>query len=128
MTAAWPDAFLRAREWIDPVLKAYGLRTFGVEQDDEPGGSAFAEYRRAGLRVRLVWEGREQALWVEHAREVDAQIVSRWTDVEWSVAGERLPLDTATDDARLDRLATAVARFLAGAVPGVADPPAPGTH
>ncbi|MCB9519114.1 MAG: hypothetical protein H6691_09345, partial [Gemmatimonadales bacterium] len=39
-------------------------------------------------------------------------IISRWIDIEWSVAGTRQPLDTALDDARLERLGQALGRFL----------------
>jgi hypothetical protein len=105
-------AFERARERLVPVLEAYGFRLAEVERPAREGENAYAEYFRRGIRLRLVWEGRERALWVESAREVSAQIVSRWTDVEWSVAGARLPLDTDLSDARLERLATAVESFL----------------
>jgi hypothetical protein len=65
------------------------------------------------LRLRLVWEGNEHALWIESAREVDAQIVSRWTDIEWSLAGSRLPLDREVSPERVERLAVALEVFLA---------------
>ncbi len=105
-------AFERARERLLPVLQACGFRLAQVERPEHDGENAYAEFFRRGVRLRLVWEGRERALWVESAREVSAQIVSRWTDVEWSVAGTRLPLDTDLSDARLERLAGAVESFL----------------
>ena len=78
-----------------------------------PGITPSSSMLAPGLRVRLVWEGQERVLWVESASEVSAQIISRWYDVEWSLAGQRLPLDTDTSDERIERLAGALDRFLA---------------
>jgi len=59
-----------------------------------------------------VWEARAHALWVETARTSGYQIVSRWQDVEWSVAGRRLPVDYDTSEERIDRLLAAVLIWL----------------
>ena len=109
---AWPEPFLRAKERLDALTQANGLRFATLEHYPESSGHAFAEYAGRGQRLRLVWEGRERALWVESAREVAAQVVSRWVDVEWSVAGTRLPLNRDTSDDRIDQLAEAVELFL----------------
>ena len=61
-----------------------------------------------GRPIRLVGF----SYWVESAREVGAQVVSRWVDVEWSLAGTRLPLTRDTSDDRIDQLAEAVELFL----------------
>ena len=106
------DAFERARERLLPVLEAHGFKVATVERAAHDGENAYAEYFRRGTRLRLVWEANEHALWVESAREVDAQIVSRWIDIEWSLAGTRLPLDTEVSQDRLERLAGALERFL----------------
>jgi hypothetical protein len=106
------DAFERARERLLPVLEAYGFKVASVERAARDGENAYAEYFRRGTRLRLVWEGHEAALWIESAREVDAQIVSRWVDIEWSLAGSRLPLNTETSDERLEKLAEVLGRFL----------------
>ena len=106
------DAFERARERLLPVLQAYGFKVASVERAAHEGGNAYAEYFRRGTRLRLVWEANEHALWVESAREVDAQIVTRWIDIEWSLAGTRLPLDTEVSRERLERLAVALENFL----------------
>lgn len=116
----WPVAFERARERLAPVLEAGGFRLVSLERDENASDSAFAEYFRRALRLRLVWEGRERALWVEAARQEGIQVVSRWHDVEWAVAGERLPLNRDTSNARIDALVDVVRRFLAGpGTPGV---------
>ena len=106
------DAFERARERLLPVLEAHGFKVASVERAADEGENAYAEYFRRGTRLRLVWEANEHALWVESAREIDAQIVSRWIDIEWSLAGARLPLNTEVSPERLDQLAEAVEGFL----------------
>lgn len=111
------EPFTRASLYLGPLFEAHGFRCVAREYDEGVEASASAEYRHRNLAMRLVWEGEERALWIEAARAADGAIISRWTDIEWAVAGERLPLDTALDDGRLERLAAALVAFLA--------PPAP---
>jgi hypothetical protein len=107
------EPFTRASIYLGPHFEAHGFRPVAREYDDAPEGSAAAEYLRGTLALRLVWEGTERALWIEAARSTGGSIISRWTDIEWVVAGERRPLDTAVDDARLERLARALEAYLA---------------
>ena len=111
-TERLPDPFLRADQRLRPLLLDRGFRLLGVEYPDRARGSAAAEYGQAHVRLRLVWEGEARALWVESARQEGAEVVSRWNDVEWAVAGERQPLDQDLSDARIERLAGAVLRYL----------------
>jgi hypothetical protein len=92
---------------------AHGLRLASLERASTDDPNAYAEYLGPRLRVRLVYEGRERAMWLESARTQGAEVISRWVDVEWSLAGERLPLDRDLSDTRVDRLAVALERFLA---------------
>lgn len=110
-----PDAFERALERLGPVAGARGLRLTLLERPAGAGEHGFAEYAGRGLRLRLVWEANARALWVESARTQGAEVISRWTDVEWALAGERLPLDLELGPARIERLARSVDAFLAGA-------------
>jgi len=110
-----PDAFERALERLRPVTGARGLRLTLLERPAGAGEHGFAEYAGRGLRLRLVWEANARALWVESARTQGAEVISRWTDVEWALAGERLPLDLDLGPARIERLARSVDAFLAGA-------------
>lgn len=110
--SARPEAFERARSRVQPLLQGHGFRPLSLEREEDGEGNAFAEYGRGSLRIRLVWEGRERALWLEAARQAGTQVVSRWQDVEWTVAGTRLPLDPGLDQARMERLADALTRFL----------------
>ena len=107
--AEWPEPFLRARDQIGPLLEAAGFRPLALEQEN---AGSFAEFGKRGVRLRLVWEAREQALWLEAARASGGAVISRWTDVEWSLAGERLPLDRAIDQDRIDRLERALRAWL----------------
>ena len=111
-TERLPDPFLRADQRLRPLLLDRGLRLLGVEYPERARGNASAEYGQAHLRLRLVWEGEARALWVEAARQEGAEVVSRWNDVEWAVAGERQPLDQDLSDARIERLAGAVLTYL----------------
>jgi hypothetical protein len=104
-------AFDRALLRLRPMVRAYGFRLVGVQRPQHLR-HGFAEYHRNDQRLCLVWEARAQALWVESARAAGFQIVSRWQDVEWSVAGRRLPLDCDTSDERIDRLLAAVLIWL----------------
>jgi hypothetical protein len=108
----YTEIFEQARERLLPVLQAHGFKVASVERAAKEGENAYAEYFRRGLRLRLVWEAQAQALWIESAREVDAQIVSRWVDIEWRLAGERLPLITDTTPERLEMLAEALDNFV----------------
>jgi hypothetical protein len=66
-------------------------------------GSAYAEFRRRGLNLRLLWDGKEQALRVE----TSPPALQSWTNVESAT-----PPDRRRDRARLDQLAALVrARF-----------------
>lgn len=98
-------------EQLQPLVQGHGFRLAGV---DHEGPHAFAEFWRKGLRLRLVWEGVERALWVDTAPDGGAQVVGRWQDVEWIEAGERLPLEREVGPERVAQLLGAVERFLAG--------------
>ena len=115
-TALADDAFDRALERLRPVAVAHGLRLTLLERPARQGEHGFAEYAGPALRLRLVWEATARALWVETARAQGAEVVSRWTDVEWALAGERLPLDLDLGPERIERLARSVDAFLAEAV------------
>ncbi len=113
MTMTTPaEPFTRASLLLGPLLEAYGFRLVAREYAEAPEGSAIAEYLKGQIALRLVWEGEERALWIEAARATAGTVISRWTDIEWVVAGARQDLDRAVDDARLDRLAAALVAFL----------------
>ncbi|HPF61809.1 MAG TPA: hypothetical protein PLI93_07075 [Gemmatimonadales bacterium] len=112
MSTTPAEPFTRASIYLGPLLEAHGFRLVAREYGEEADSAAFAEYQRGDLALRLVWEPEARALWLESARTTGGSIISRWIDIEWSVAGTRQPLDTALDDARLERLGQALGRFL----------------
>ena len=119
MSTTPAEPFTRASIFLGPLLEVHGFRAVAREyEDDVEEGSASAEYRLGDLAIRLVWEGTERALWLESARASGGAIISRWIDIEWIAAGERRELDTDLDDARLERLATALRQFLGAGSPG----------
>jgi len=112
-----PVPFEQARARLVPLAEAYGFRLILLEVPERGHPHGFVEFSRGEYRLRLVWEGDEKALWLEAARQAGGEVVSRWTDIEWSLAGERLPLDRDTGEARLDRLELALAAFVLQAYP-----------
>jgi len=103
--------FESAREALLPLMSAHRFRLGALEYES---GNAFAEYWRPGLRLRLVWEGTERSLWMDAAPESGANLIGRWQDIEWQLAGERLPVDRDVSEARVERLLGAVGRYLEG--------------
>ncbi len=107
------EPFTRASIYLGPILEAYEFRAVSREyHDDTAEGSASAEYRLGDLAIRLIWESSARALWLESARASGGAMISRWIDIEWIAAGEEMELDTSLDDDRLERLASALRRFL----------------
>ena len=103
------DLFESARDALLPLMSAHRFRLGGLEYESR---NAYAEYWRQGLRLRLVWESNERSLWMDAAPESAANLIGRWQDIEWQLAGERLPLDRDLSEARVDRLLSAVGRYL----------------
>ncbi len=112
MAAELPEAFVRADTRLRPLLMDRGFRLVGVDYPDQAEGNAMAEYVYGYLRLRVVWEGEARALWVESARQEGSEVVTRWTDVEWALAGARQPLDQDLTAGRIERLALAALNYL----------------
>ncbi len=104
-----PALFETAREQLFHLAGPLGFRLGALEYES---GNAYAEIWRRDLRLRLVWEGTEEALWVDAAPGTAAQVIGRWQDIEWQLAGERLPVDHDVSEARVERLMDAVERYL----------------
>ena len=114
MSAPVPsEPFTRASIYLGPLIQAHGFRV--VARDYEAGieASALAEYSLGDVRLRLAWDGVERIIWIETARQSGGAVVTRWTDVEWVVAGTRLPPNHDLSDARLEELANAIVAFFA---------------
>ena len=118
----WPPALLEAKEALEPLFRAAGYRLIGLEKVGDTGRSATAEYRTTGRQIRIICEGDENAIWIDTAAERDAQIVSRWTDIEWLVAGKRLPPAVGITTERIGELVEAAAAYLAANAPPLKPP------
>jgi len=60
-----PEPFAAARADLEPVLEAVGFRLAGESYHPEAFGSASADYRQRGRRLRLIWDGKDRWLWLE---------------------------------------------------------------
>lgn len=107
------EPFTRASIYLGPLFEAHGFRVVARDYAEGSEASASAEYSLGDIRLRLAWDGEERVIWVEAARQSGGAVVSRWTDIEWAVAGKRLPPDTDLSDDRLETLANAIVAFLA---------------
>lgn len=61
------EFFRGAKAAFDELLAGFGFDLAVERYDYESFGSAYAEYSRRGLRLRLVWDGKEGGLLVEFA-------------------------------------------------------------
>jgi hypothetical protein len=57
--ARLPELLAGAVTQLEPVLAAMGFRPTHQRYDAVAFGSALVEYRPAGDRLRLVWDGKE---------------------------------------------------------------------
>jgi len=102
--------------FLGPLIEAYGFRVVSRDYAEGSEASATAEYAMGDVRLKLVWEGEVRALWLEAGKQSGGSMISRWTDIEWAVAGKRLPVDEDLSEARLERLADALMAFLGASV------------
>jgi hypothetical protein len=94
-----PAVFLRAKARFAASLSSIGLTQVHEEFQPEAFGSAFAEYRGSRGALRLVWDGKDGALF--------AYVLlpgGQWTDVEYLQAGEAQPIDRDSSDQRIERV------------------------
>ena len=96
------EPFDDARLKIQSIAQAHGFRMISVDYPDARTPHAMIEFQRRGMAFRLVWEGEIQALFIEAARLAGNDAVSRWQDIEWRIAGTKLPLNRETGTERID--------------------------
>src|SRR5947209_3904819 len=100
MTRPFDSTFFReAVSRLSPALAELGFDLAVEHYDYLTIGTAYAEFRRRGLNLRVVWDSKEQALRVE----TSPPTLQTWTNVE---SGS--PPDRRRDQARLDQLAALV--------------------
>jgi hypothetical protein len=89
------EFFQRAIAGLGPALAELGFELAVEHYDYLTFGSAYAEFRRKGLNLRLLWDGKERAL----RAETSPPALQSWTNLE---AGS--PPDRRRDEARLSEL------------------------
>lgn len=106
-------AFFRtAKVRFDQLLETYGFRLAVEHYDHEHFGNGWAEYSRRGIRLRLVWNGREGVLALTYQRRMLSRIpLGTWVDVEATDADPR-PFVRDGSLARLDALEAATRQLL----------------
>jgi hypothetical protein len=75
----------RARARLEAVLDEFDFQLAAEYHLREAFGSAEAEYKRRGLRVRLTWDGRDRSLWFEVAPASGPNVhplPGAWQDLE----------------------------------------------
>jgi hypothetical protein len=93
----------RALAYLGPVVESLGYRVVLERYDHEAFGSGLVLYGREQDQLRVVWDGRDEALWAERRAEP-----GEWSDIESTPSGGPRLLDKAQDLARLVRLARAI--------------------
>ena len=113
MSGAQPEAFLaRAKPAFDRLLRGYGFRPVTEHRDDAAFGSGYVLYRHRARWVRLVWDGREGAAWVEVGEGDSPTAVPGWQDLESLVTGRPARISRGGGAARLDALRLAATAYL----------------
>ena len=88
---------MEAKAQVEELLFSRGFRLLGQHVDDDPKGTAVAEYEHQMLRIRLAWDGRDEALRLDIG---DAPL--RPSDrIEWSDL-EQTPVAPDFEDDSLD--------------------------
>jgi ribosomal protein S18 acetylase RimI-like enzyme len=93
------DFFRYAVRGLGPAFAELGFELAVEHHDYLTFGAAHAEFRRRGLHLRLVWDGKERSL----RAETSPPAIQNWTNIE---AGR--PPDRRRDRARLDQLAALI--------------------
>lgn len=100
MTRPFDSTFFReAVSRLLPVLAELGFNLAVEHYDYLTIGTAYAEFRRRGLNLRVVWDSKEQALRVE----TSPPALQTWMNLESGA-----PPDRRRDQARLNQLAALI--------------------
>lgn len=107
-----PPVFETAKGRLDEFLKDRGFAALPVVLSPGAFGSAHAEYRGKGGNIRLVWDGKESALWAEVGQD------GNWQDLEAPVARSASSLNKDQGPDRAASLVGAAKALLASGWPG----------
>jgi hypothetical protein len=101
-----------ARTVFDTLLASFGFKLSAEHVDYESFGTAWVEYYRRGLRLRLVWDGKEGFLLVLVANAEEQRRTSEW--LEYLVRGKVSSADVARAPERVAELSDLTRHFLNG--------------
>ena len=107
--------FRTALERLEPVLYKHGLSVAAEWHCPEAFGSAYVDYKRQNLRLRLMWDGKDRWLWAQYVRpEGNAHVPSEgYLALETELpAGSAQRLSEALAGRRVDELAQRLHAFL----------------
>jgi hypothetical protein len=112
-----PKPYEIARSELEPFLSSNHYRFVRETFDSESFGSAYAEYRKDDIWLRLIWDGKDYWLWMSVARPVDRPPgITDWHDLKYVLDGAPkgvLPLDADYLPQRIGELRDALERLFA---------------
>jgi len=111
----WAVPYVLARQELETILREYGFTLAAEALLPEASGSAWAEYRRAGGRVRLEWDGKDHWLRLKASTAGAQPAAHQWEDIE--VLLRELPrahmlTDGSLGHARVNTLRSVLRRHL----------------
>ena len=78
----WAVPYVLARQELETILREYGFSLAAEALLPEAAGSAWAEYRRPGARIRLEWDGTNHWLRLQSSTAGAQPATHQWEDIE----------------------------------------------
>ena len=111
----WAVPYVLARQELETILREHGFSLAAEGLFPEAFGSAWAEYRRPGARVRLEWDGKDHWLWLKVSTGGAQPALHQWEDMEVllrEVPRAQMLTDTALAHGRVNVLRSVLRRYL----------------
>lgn len=112
---AWAAPYVMARQELETLLREHGFVLASETLQVEREGSAAAEYRRPGARVRLEWDGKEHWLRLMTSTAGAEPAAHQWEDIEAmlrEVPRVEMLTDASLAHARVNTLRSVLRRYL----------------
>ena len=114
-TRAWAVPYVLARQELETLLREHGYSLAAEALLPEAAGSAWAEYRRTGARIRLEWDGENHWLRLRVSTAGAQPAPHQWEELEAQpreVPRVHMLTDPSLAHARVDVLRSALRRHL----------------
>ena len=114
----WAVPYVLARQDLETTLREHGFSLAAETLLPEAMGSASAEYRRPGGRIRLQWDGKDHWLWLQTSTGGASPAAHQWEDMESllrDVPRVQMLTDASLGHARVTVLHAVLRRYLARA-------------